>query len=53
VTGFKSGQNMMKKEAIGADATTKISRTAFNMGKYVPNVSDDVTLSIAIEAAAP
>jgi polyisoprenoid-binding protein YceI len=53
VTGFKSGQNMMKKDAIGADASTKISRTAFNMGKYVPNVSDDVTLSIAIEAAAP
>lgn len=53
VTDFKSGQNMMKKDAIGADATTKISRTAFNMGKYVPNVSDDVTLSIALEAAAP
>jgi polyisoprenoid-binding protein YceI len=53
VTDFKSGQNMMKKEAIGADATTKISRTAFNMGKYVPNVGDDVTLSIAIEAGAP
>jgi polyisoprenoid-binding protein YceI len=53
VTSFKSGQNMMKKEAIGADATTKLSRTAFNMGKYAPMVSDEVTLSIAIEAAAP
>jgi polyisoprenoid-binding protein YceI len=53
VTAFKSGLNMQKKEGIGADATTKISRTAFNMGKYVPAVSDDVTLSIAIEAAAP
>ncbi|HWW21377.1 MAG TPA: YceI family protein [Steroidobacteraceae bacterium] len=53
VTDFKSGQNMMKKDAIGADATAKISRTAFNMSKYVPNVGDDVTLSIAIEAAAP
>jgi polyisoprenoid-binding protein YceI len=53
VTDFKSGQNMMKKEAIGADASTKISRTAFNMGKYAPAVSDDVTLSIAVEAAAP
>ena len=53
VTDFKSGQNMMKKDAIGADASTTISRTAFNMGKYAPNVSDEVTLSIAIEAAAP
>jgi polyisoprenoid-binding protein YceI len=53
VTSFKSGQNMMKKDAIGADASTKISRTAFNMSKYAPLVSDEVTLSIAIEAAAP
>jgi polyisoprenoid-binding protein YceI len=53
VTDFKSGQNMMKKDAIGADATAKISRSAFNMTKYVPNVSDDVMLSIALEAAAP
>jgi len=53
VTDFKSGQNMMKKEAIGADASTKISRSEFNMAKYVPNVGDDVTLSIAIEAGAP
>jgi polyisoprenoid-binding protein YceI len=53
VTSFKSGQNMMKKDAIGADASTKISRTAFNMSKYAPMVGDEVTLSIAIEAAAP
>jgi polyisoprenoid-binding protein YceI len=53
VTDFKSGQNMMKKDAIGADASAKISRSAFNMAKYVPNVGDDVTLSIALEAGAP
>jgi polyisoprenoid-binding protein YceI len=53
VTSFKSGQNMMKKDAIGADATTRISRTAFNMSKYAPMVGDEVTLSIALEAAAP
>jgi polyisoprenoid-binding protein YceI len=52
ITSFKSGQNMMKKEALGADATAKISRTDFNMSKYAPMVSDDVTLSIALEAAA-
>jgi polyisoprenoid-binding protein YceI len=53
ILSFKSGQNMMKKEAIGADATAKFSRTQFNMSKYAPMVSDDVTLSIALEAAAP
>jgi polyisoprenoid-binding protein YceI len=52
VTGFKAGENMMKKQAVGADATTKIKRSEFNMNKYVPNVSDDVTLTIALEAAA-
>jgi polyisoprenoid-binding protein YceI len=51
VTSFKHGQNMMKKDAIGADATTQIKRSDFNMGKYVPMVSDDVTLTIALEAA--
>jgi polyisoprenoid-binding protein YceI len=44
---------MMKKDAIGADATAKIKRSDFKMDKYVPMVSDEVTLSIAIEAAAP
>lgn len=53
VTSFKSGENMMKKQAVGADATAKIKRSEFNMGKYVPMVSDDVTLSISLEAAAP
>jgi polyisoprenoid-binding protein YceI len=41
---------MMKKDAIGANAITRIKRSDFNMGKYVPNVSDDVTLTIAVEA---
>jgi polyisoprenoid-binding protein YceI len=53
VSSFKAGENMMKKAAIGADATAKIKRADFNMSKYVPNVSDDVTLTIALEAAAP
>ena len=35
----------------GANATTKVKRTEFNMGKYAPHVGDDVTISIAIEAA--
>ncbi|MBL0165919.1 MAG: polyisoprenoid-binding protein [Propionivibrio sp.] len=41
---------MNKKDAIGANASTKIKRSDFNMGKYVPDVSDEVTLSIAVEA---
>ncbi len=41
---------MMKKDAIGANAVTKIKRSDFNMGKNAPYVSDEVTLSIAVEA---
>jgi polyisoprenoid-binding protein YceI len=41
---------MLKREAIGANAVTKIKRSEFNLGKYAPMVSDDVTLSIAMEA---
>ena len=53
VTSFKHGTNMMKKDAIGADATATIKRSDFNMSKAVPMVGDDVTLEIAIEAMAP
>ena len=41
---------MMKRDAIGANASTKVKRTDFNMGKYAPNVGDDVTIDIAVEA---
>jgi len=41
---------MLKKEACGANATAKIKRSEFNAGKFVPNVGDEVTLSIAVEA---
>jgi len=41
---------MLKVEACGANATTQIKRSEFNMGKNVPYVSDDVTLTLAIEA---
>ena len=53
ITLFKHGLNMMKKDGIGANATATIKRSDFNMTKYVPMVSDEVTLTIAIEAAAP
>jgi len=43
---------MLKKDAIGAGATAVIRRTEFNAGKYAPNVGDEVTLDIALEAIA-
>jgi len=53
VTSFKHAPNMMKKDAIGADATGTIKRSDFNMAKAVPMVGDEVTLEIVIEAMAP
>ena len=53
VTSFKHGLNMMKKDAIGANATTTLKRSDFQMAKYVPIVADEVTVTIAIEAATP
>ncbi|HZX33307.1 MAG TPA: YceI family protein [Rhodocyclaceae bacterium] len=51
VTSFKCMPHpLIKKEACGANATAKILRTDFNLGKYAPAVSDEVTLSIAVEA---
>lgn len=41
---------MVKKDAIGANASTVIKRSAFNAGKHAPYVSDEVTLEIALEA---
>ena len=51
VTSFHAMPHpMAKKDAIGANATTKVKRTDFNMGKNVPNVGDEVTIDIALEA---
>jgi polyisoprenoid-binding protein YceI len=52
VTSFKHAPNMQKKDAIGANATVMLKRSDFKMDKYVPLVSDDVTLTVSIEAAA-
>jgi polyisoprenoid-binding protein YceI len=41
---------MLKKDACGADATAVVKRTDFNMGKYAPDVGDDVALTISVEA---
>ena len=51
VTSFTCAPHpMLKKDACGANATAKIKRSEFNAGKYAPAVSDDVTLTFAIEA---
>jgi polyisoprenoid-binding protein YceI len=51
VTSFKCMPHpMAKKDACGANATTTIKRSEFNAGKYAPHVSDDVTLTFAVEA---
>lgn len=51
VTAFQAMPHpMMKKDAIGANASTTIKRSDFNAGKYVPYVGDEVTINIAIEA---
>jgi polyisoprenoid-binding protein YceI len=51
VTQFVSTAHpMLKKPAIGADASTVIKRSEFNAGKFAPNVGDEVTITLAIEA---
>lgn len=42
-----------KRDAIGFDASTTLMRSDFGLGKYVPNVSDEVTLRITTEAIVP
>lgn len=41
---------MVKKDACGVTATTQVKRSEFNMGKHVPYVSDEVTLTLPVEA---
>jgi len=41
---------MLKKDACGANASTVVKRTDFNMGKYAPYVGDEVTISLPVEA---
>ncbi|QDX80281.1 polyisoprenoid-binding protein [Denitratisoma sp. DHT3] len=51
VTSFQAMPHpMLKRDAIGANATTKVKRSDFNMGKNAPYVGDEVTIDIAMEA---
>ena len=51
ITHFKCMLHpMLRVEVCGANASTQIRRSDYNMGKNAPFVSDEVTLSLAIEA---
>ncbi len=54
VTINKLGEHpMAKRAAAGFDATTTIKRSDFGVGKFAPNVSDEVTIRITTEAMVP
>ncbi len=46
-------QPMAKRAAAGFNASTTIKRSDFGVGKYAPNVSDEVKLTITTEAIVP
>jgi len=46
-------QPMAKRAALGIDATATIKRSDFDLAKFVPNVSDEVSLRITAEALVP
>ncbi|WP_041527093.1 YceI family protein [Paracoccus aminophilus] len=48
----KAGANPMSgKPAVGFDAETEIKRSDFNLGIFVPAVSDEVKIEISVEGA--
>lgn len=46
-------QPMVKRAAAGFDASTTLKRSDFGLGKYAPNVSDEVSIRITTEALVP
>jgi polyisoprenoid-binding protein YceI len=54
VTVNKVGTHPMRgTPAAGFDATTTIRRSDFGIAKYVPNVSDEIAISISTETFVP
>lgn len=54
VTLNKRGEHpIAKRAAIGFDAKTTLKRSDFGVGKYAPNVSDEVGIRITTEALVP
>jgi len=51
VSNFRCGPHpMLKKPACGADITATLKRSEFGMTKFVPAVSDEVKISVPVEA---
>jgi polyisoprenoid-binding protein YceI len=51
VNGFKCGENPMNKKAMcGANIGGTIKRSDFGMTKYVPAISDEVSIHVPVEA---
>ena len=52
VSNFACGRNFITlKYMCGANATAKLSRSEFDLGKYVPFVGDEINLNIIIVAS--
>ncbi|MDH6300878.1 YceI family protein [Polynucleobacter sphagniphilus] len=52
VSNFACSRNFITlKYMCGANASAKLSRSEFNLGKYVPFVGDEISLNIVIEAS--
>jgi len=51
VSNFRCAPHpMVKKQACGADITATLKRSEFGISKYVPGVSDEVKISVPVEA---
>lgn len=53
VTLNKAAMGRNDQPKIGFDATTTVKRSDFGVGKFAPNVSDEVILRITTEAGVP
>ncbi|MBU3629395.1 YceI family protein [Polynucleobacter sp. AP-Reno-20A-A9] len=52
VSNFACSRNFITlKYMCGANASAKLSRSEFDLGKYVPFVGDEISLNIVIEAS--
>jgi polyisoprenoid-binding protein YceI len=51
VNGFRClAHPMTKKEVCGGDVTAVIKRSEFGMTKYIPEVSDEISIRVPVEA---
>lgn len=51
VTHFKCMMHpMLRQPACGLNASGKVRRSDFNLGRFVPLISDDITLHVTMEA---